>query len=75
MLEVIKQVEMLCPMLQLFGNIQMIMLKEKIEIVNQNDLTFNDLNKWSPADIYLVSQKGKMVMRQLASTEVLYLEG
>ena len=46
-------------------------VKRKNKDSNQNDLTFNDLNKWSPADIYLVSQKGKMVMRQLASGGVL----
>ena len=46
-------------------------VKRKNKDSNQNDLTFNDLNKWSPADIYLVSQRGKMVMRQLASGGVL----
>ena len=34
-------------------------VKRKNKDSDQNDLTFNDLNKWSPADIYLVSQRGK----------------
>ena len=46
-------------------------VKRKNKDSDQNDLTFNDLNKWSPADIYLVSQRGKMVMRQLASGSVI----
>jgi len=46
-------------------------VKRKNKDSAQNDLTFNDLNKWSPADIYLVSQRGKMVMRQLASGSVI----
>ena len=46
-------------------------VKRKNRDSDQNDLTFNDLNKWSPADIYLVSQKGRMIMRQLASGGVL----
>ena len=46
-------------------------VKRKNKDSTQNDLTFNDLNKWSPADIYLVSQRGKMVMRQLASGSVI----
>ena len=46
-------------------------VKRKNRDSGQNDLTFNDLNKWSPADIYLVSQRGKMVMRQLASGSVI----
>ena len=46
-------------------------VKRKNKDSNQNDLTFNDLNKWSPADIYLVSGKGRVIMRQLARGSVL----
>ena len=41
-------------------------VKRKNRDSDQNDLTFNDLNKWSPADIYLASGRGRMVMRQLS---------
>ena len=41
-------------------------VKKKNRIEKRNDLTFNDLNKWSPADIYLASGRGRMVMRQLS---------
>ena len=41
-------------------------VKEKNKLENKNDLTFNDLNKWSPADIYLTSMKGRKIMHQLA---------
>ena len=43
--------------------------RNKLEGIN--DLSFNDINKWSPADIYLVSQRGRMIMRQLASGKVM----
>lgn len=43
--------------------------RNKLEGIN--DLSFNDINKWSPADIYLASQKGRMTMRQLASGKVM----
>ena len=46
-------------------------VKKRNRLEGINDLTFNDINKWSPADIYLVSQKGRMVMRQLANGSVL----
>tara|TARA_B100001778_G_C18558459_1_gene616602 strand:+ start:52 stop:1509 length:1458 start_codon:yes stop_codon:yes gene_type:complete len=46
-------------------------VKRKNRDSDQNDLTFNDLNKWSPADIYLVSGKGRVIMRQLARGSVL----
>ena len=32
-----------------------------------NDLVFSDLNKWSPADIYLVSKEGKKILALLAN--------
>ena len=41
-------------------------VKRKNKEEKTNDLTFNDLNKWSPADIYLASGRGRMVMRQLS---------
>ena len=41
-------------------------VKEKNTLEKKNDLTFNDLNKWSPADIYLTSMKGRIIMHQLA---------
>ena len=41
-------------------------VKKKNRLEKTNDLTFNDLNKWSPADIYLASGRGRMVMRQLS---------
>ena len=34
---------------------------------NSNDLVFSDLNKWSPADIYLVSREGKKILALLAN--------
>ena len=33
----------------------------------KNSLVFNNINKWSPADIYLASTKGRMVLKQLSS--------
>jgi len=33
----------------------------------KRDLTFNNLNKWSPADIYLASSRGKMILKTLDS--------
>ena len=47
------------------------MVKKRNRLEGINDLTFNDLNKWSPADIYLVSGKGRMIMKQLASGKVM----
>ena len=32
-----------------------------------NDLTFNNLNKWSPADIYLSSKEAQRILSELAS--------
>lgn len=46
-------------------------VKRRNRVENINDLTFNDLNKWSPADIYLVSGKGRVIMKQLASGKVM----
>ena len=46
-------------------------VKKRNRLEGINDLTFNDINKWSPADIYLASQKGRMVIRQLASGKVI----
>ena len=46
-------------------------VKRKNRVRAENDLVFNDLNKWSPADIYLVSAKGRIIIRQLASGSVL----
>ena len=46
-------------------------VKKRNRLEGINDLTFNDINKWSPADIYLASQKGRMVIRQLASGKVM----
>ena len=42
-------------------------VKERNRAERKNDLTFNNLNKWSPADIYLASSKGRMVLKQLSS--------
>ncbi len=36
-------------------------------IEGRKDITFSNLNKWTPADIYLASTKGRNVLRQLAS--------
>ena len=46
-------------------------VKKRNRLEGINDLTFNDINKWSPADIYLASQRGRMMMRQLASGKVM----
>jgi len=43
------------------------MVKERNKAENINDLTFNNLNKWTPADIYLASARGRMVLNKLAS--------
>ena len=42
-------------------------VKKRNAAERKNDLTFNNLNKWSPADIYLASTKGRMVLKQLSS--------
>ena len=42
-------------------------VKKRNREERKNDLTFNNLNKWSPADIYLASTKGRMVLKQLSS--------
>tara|TARA_R100001594_G_C4026127_1_gene260255 strand:- start:19 stop:1494 length:1476 start_codon:yes stop_codon:yes gene_type:complete len=36
-------------------------------IEGKKDITFSNLNKWTPADIYLASIKGRNVLSQLAS--------
>ena len=36
-------------------------------IEGKKDLTFANLNKWTPADIYLASTRGRNILRQLAS--------
>ena len=46
-------------------------VKKRNRLEGINDLTFNDINKWSPADIYLASQRGRIMMRQLASGKVM----
>lgn len=43
------------------------MVKERNRAEKINDLTFNNLNKWTPADIYLASARGRMVLNKLAS--------
>ena len=42
-------------------------VKRKNKDSNQNDLTFNDLNKWSPADIYLASADAQRNFKKLAT--------
>ena len=42
-------------------------VKEKNRLTKSNDLTFNDLNKWSPADIYIASAAGKKILADIAS--------
>ena len=43
------------------------MVKKRNKKDNINDLTFNNLNKWTPADIYLASKNGQRTLKQLAS--------
>ncbi len=42
-------------------------VKKKNRDEGTSDLTFNDLNKWSPADIYIASEFGKKLLAEIAS--------
>ena len=42
-------------------------VKEKNRLTRSNDLTFSNLNKWSPADIYIASAAGKKILADIAS--------
>ena len=46
-------------------------VKERNRELGINDLTFNDLNKWSPADIYLASKQGQRTLKEIASGKTL----
>ena len=42
-------------------------VKQKNKDTGSNDLTFSNLNKWSPADIYIASVAGKKLLVDIAS--------
>ena len=42
-------------------------VKQKNKDTGTNDLTFSNLNKWSPADIYIASAAGKKLLADIAS--------
>jgi hypothetical protein len=46
-------------------------VKERNRELGINDLTFNDLNKWSPADIYVASKQGQRLLKEIASGKTL----
>jgi len=46
-------------------------VKKKNREQGTHDLTFNNINKWSPADIYIASKDGKKILADLASGKML----
>ena len=42
-------------------------VKKRNKVNDEKDLVFSDLNKWSPADIYMASTYGRATIKKLAS--------